>query len=445
MKQIASIQNELLEKIKPLSAKGKLFIWFLLLIFLSGVCAYIYQLREGLVVTAMRDYVSWGLYISVFIFFIGISHVGALMSAILRLTNAEWRYPITRMAEAITFASLLFAGLMPIFDLGRPDRILHLFQYGRIQSPIVWDILAIATYFVGSLIFLYLPMIPDLALLRDSSKNFSSWKRKIYSKFSLQWNNTPLQKKLLERSIGIMTVIILPIAVSVHTVVSWLFAMTLHPGWSSTIFGPYFVSGAIMSGCAAVIIAMAAFRKAYHLEKFITLKHFQKLSVLLLVLALIYFYFNVNEYGVPAYKMEHSEKSFLEDLFYGKYSGVYWTIQIAGLFIPILLLAFSALRKSIGIMVIASSLIVIGSIIKRYLIVIPALLHPFIPIQNAPENYSSYFPSATEWLIVAGSFAGFLLVYIGFSRLFPIVPIIETAQNFKTDDRILNVKHVVHD
>ncbi|MBI3509172.1 MAG: polysulfide reductase NrfD [Bacteroidetes bacterium] len=430
-----SIQNELMSKMQPFSVKGKILIWLLTLIFLAGIFAYIYQLKNGLVVTAMRDYVSWGLYISVFIFFIGISHVGALMSAILRLTKAEWRYPITRMAEAITFSSLLFAALMPIFDLGRPDRLLHLLFYGRIQSPILWDVMAILTYFFGSILFLYLPMIPDLALLRDSKK-ISTVRKFIYSKLSLGWNNLPEQKKLLDKCIGIMTLIIIPIAVSVHTVVSWLFAMTLRPGWSSTIFGPYFVAGAIMSGCAAVIIAMAGFRKAYHLEKYITLKHFQRLSILLLTLALIYFYFNVNEYGVPAYKMERGEKELLTDLFYGKYSWIYWMVQTAGLFIPMVMLAFSAIRKSVPSMVIASVLIVLGSLVKRYLVVIPTLLHPFIPIQNAVKGYGNYFPSAAEWMIVAGSFAGFFLVYIGFSKLFPIVPIVETAENFTIEKSI---------
>ncbi|MBX9851339.1 MAG: polysulfide reductase NrfD [Cytophagaceae bacterium] len=426
------IENELAPSLGFKGWKIKAVLGTLTLLLIAGIIAYVIQVKEGLVVTAMRDYVSWGLYISMFIFFIGISHVGALMSAILRLTGADWRYPITRMAEAITFSSLLFAGIMPILDMGRPDRIMNLLFHGRIQSPIVWDVLAISTYFAGSAIFLYLPMIPDIARLRDSA-GVPKWRKRIYSFMSAGWKEHEGQYGLLEKGMDIMTPIILPVAISVHTVVSWLFAMTLRPGWNSTIFGPYFVSGAIVSGCAAVIIAMACFRKAYSLENYITKIHFRNLSLLLFVLALIYLYFNLNEYLVPAFKMEEGESGLLHDLFHGSYAPVYWTVQVAGLFIPTFMLAFSAIRKSITLTVVASVLIVAGAVVKRYLIVIPTMLHPFIdiPLENTPEGWSNYLPSAIEWLVTAGCFAGFILVYILFSRIFPIVTIWETSKGIE--------------
>lgn len=426
------IESELTSTLNFKGWKIKVVLGILTLLFVAGIIAYIVQIKNGLVVTAMRDYVSWGLYISMFIFFIGISHVGALMSAILRLTGADWRFPITRMAEAITFSSLLFAGIMPILDMGRPDRLMNLLFHGRIQSPIIWDVLAISTYFAGSAIFLYLPMIPDLARLRDSA-GISKWRKRLYTFMAAGWNGHEGQYGLLEKSMGIMTAIILPVAISVHTVVSWLFAMTLRPGWNSTIFGPYFVSGAIMSGCAAVIIAMACFRNAYRLENYITQVHFKKLGLLLFVLALVYLYFNLNEYLVPAYKMEKGESSLLHDLFHGSYAPMYWTVQIGGLFIPMVMLAFSAIRKSIKWTVIASVLMVVGAVIKRYLIVVPTMLHPYIPIniQHAPEGWADYFPSLVEWLVTIGCFAGFILVYILFSRIFPIVTIWETVKGIE--------------
>ncbi len=426
------IESELTTSLHFKGWKIKLVIATLTLLFASGIIAYILQIKNGLQVTAMRDYASWGLYISIFIFFIGISHVGALMSAILRLTGADWRYPITRMAEAITFSSLLFAGIMPILDMGRPDRLLNLLFHGRIQSPIIWDVLAISTYFAGSAIFLYLPMIPDIAKLRDKP-GISKWRKRLYTFMAAGWNGHEGQHHLLEKCMRIMTAIILPVAISVHTVVSWLFAMTLRPGWNSTIFGPYFVSGAIMSGCAAVIIAMACFRKAYKLENYITRVHFKKLSLLLFVLALVYLYFNLNEYLVPAYKMEEGESELLHDLFHGSYSPLYWAVQIFGLFIPMVMLAFSAIRKSIKWTVTASILIVVGAVIKRYLIVIPTMLHPYIPIniQHASKDWSNYFPSAVEWFVTVGCFAGFILVYILFSRIFPIVTIWETVKGIE--------------
>ncbi|MFY9308273.1 MAG: NrfD/PsrC family molybdoenzyme membrane anchor subunit [Bacteroidia bacterium] len=424
------IESDLTSQLNFKGWKIKAVLGILTLLFAAGIIAYIVQIKNGLVVTAMRDYVSWGLYISVFIFFIGISHVGALMSAILRLTGADWRFPITRMAEAITFSSLLFAGIMPILDMGRPDRIMNLLFHGRMQSPIIWDVLAISTYFAGSAIFLYLPMIPDIARLRDSA-GISKWRKRLYTFMAAGWNGHQGQYGLLEKCMNIMTAIILPVAISVHTVVSWLFAMTLRPGWNSTIFGPYFVAGAIMSGCAAVIIAMACFRKAYHLENYVTQVHFKKLSLLLFVLAMVYLYFNLNEYLVPAFKMEKGESNLLHDLFHGSYASLYWSVQIFGLFVPTFMLAFSAIRKSIPWTVFASILIVMGALIKRYLIVIPTMQHPFIPIQNAQEGWADYFPSAIEWLVTIGCFAGFILVYILFSRIFPIVTIWETVKGIE--------------
>lgn len=424
------IEEELTASLGFKGWRIKVALGVLALLFAAGVIAYIIQIKNGLAVTAMRDYVSWGLYISMFIFFIGISHVGALMSAILRLTGADWRYPITRMAEAITFSSLLFAGIMPILDMGRPDRIMNLLFHGRIQSPIIWDVLAISTYFAGSAIFLYLPMIPDLARLRDS-EGVPKWRMRIYTFMAAGWNGNKGQYKILEKCMTIMTAIILPVAISVHTVVSWLFAMTLRPGWNSTIFGPYFVAGAVMSGCAAVIIAMACFRKAYKLENYITKVHFKKLSLLLFVLAMVYLYFNLNEYLVPAFKMEESDSFLLHDLFHGSYAPLYWSVQIGGLLIPTVMLAFPAIRRSVKWTVIASILIVIGALIKRYLIVVPTMLHPFVPIQNAPEGWAEYFPSIIEWLVTIGCFAGFILVYILFSRIFPIVTIWETVKGIE--------------
>lgn len=425
------MEEDVLKSITYTSTKGKLWIVLLLLIFISGVIAYVIQLKNGLVVTAMRDYVSWGLYISMFIFFIGISHVGALMSSILRLTGAEWRYPITRMAEAITFSSLLFAGIMPILDMGRPDRILNILFHGRIQSPILWDVIAIATYFVGSTIYLYLPMIPDIAMLRDKLNYASRFRKKIYRFLAVGWKGTDEQKQLLEKGMNIMTAIILPVAISVHTVVAWLLAMTLRTGWNSTILGPYFVSGAIMSGAAAVLIAMAVFRNAYKLEQYITKVHFKNLSLLLFVLTLIYAYFNINEYGVPSYKMAKPEHEYLNELFYGAHAPLYWSVQILGLLVPLILLGFKRTRNSIGWIVFASSLIVIGAMVKRYIIVIPTMLHPFISIQNPPAGYGSYFPSIVEWLVTFGAIAGFMLVYTLFSKLFPIITLWETADAIK--------------
>jgi molybdopterin-containing oxidoreductase family membrane subunit len=309
-----------------------------------GAFAYSVQLREGLAVTGMRDTVSWGLYITNFVFFIGISHVGALLSSILRLTGAKWRHPITRMAEAITFAALLMGALMPFVDLGHPERALNLITHGRLQSPILWDIVSITTYLAGSSLFLLLPLIPDVALLRDKVADAPRWRRWLYRVLSFGWRGTPDQHTRLERAMNTMAVLILPIAVMVHTVVSWIFAMTLRPGWNSTIFGPYFVAGALASGAASVVLAMAVFRKLYQLETFITVRHFKNMAALVLVLDLVYLYFNLAEYATTAYKMQLAEKALLLELFTGPLAPLFWFTQVVGLIVPAFLLVLPAIK-----------------------------------------------------------------------------------------------------
>ena len=224
---------------------GRTFrVWtaMLLAVVVWGAFAYSLQFRRGLAVTGMRDQISWGLYISNFVFFIGISHAGTLISAILRVTDTGWRRPITRMAEGITVVALCIGGSMVLIDLGRPDRALNLFRYGRIQSPIVWDVLSVSTYLTGCLIYFYLPLIPDLGIVAASS-SIGGLRRRIYRALSLGWTGSPAEWRLLEKAISGMAVAIIPLAISVHTVVSWIFAMTLRPGWDSSIFGPYFVVG----------------------------------------------------------------------------------------------------------------------------------------------------------------------------------------------------------
>jgi len=256
---------------------------------LWGLYGYILQLRHGLIVTGMRDQISWGLYISNFVFFTGISYGGTLISAILRVTDADWRHPITRLSEAITVFALCVGGPMVIIDLGRPDRMLNLFIHGRIQSPILWDVIAVSTYLAGCALYLYLPMIPDLALLADHPE-LASWRRKLYRTLTFGWTGTPDEMKLLEKCISRMAILMIMLAVSVHTVVSWIFAMTLRPGWNSSIFGPYFVMAAVYSGTAAVVLSMYILLRVLHLQEYLKPVHFRNLGMLLVTFSLLYLY-----------------------------------------------------------------------------------------------------------------------------------------------------------
>ncbi len=409
----------------PYGRKGKMWILGLSIVTAWGLFAYIHQLRNGLAVTAMSDYFCWGVYIINFVFFIGISMAGTLISAILRLTGAEWRRPITRMAEGITVFALLIAGPMVIIDMGRPDRFFHTLWYGRLQSPILWDIFALITYLAGSLLYLYLPLIPDLAMLRDSKKQFPVWRQWLYRKLALNWQGTAQQHRRLERAISIMAVIIIPVAISIHTVTAWIFGMTLRPGWHSTIIGPDFVVGALYSGIAAVITIMALFRRFFHLEQYITVEHIKKLSLLLLAACLAYLYFTVNDYLGPEYMSQISETQLLNSLFKGSYAAQFWSMITVGLLIPAVLLALPWTRTVRGI-VTASILVNIGMWLMRYIIVVPTLSTPFLPPR--PGVQLTYIPTWVEWSITIAGFAAAMLLYLIFSKLFPIISIWEMKQ-----------------
>jgi Ni/Fe-hydrogenase subunit HybB-like protein len=405
--------------------KGMIWTCALLLIALVGCFAYYRQLRYGLVVTDMRDYVSWGIYISNFVFFVAISLVGSLITAILRLANVEWSTPLTRIAEIIAVSAIVFAALIIIVDMGRPERFVNLFTHGRLQSPIMWDVIVISTYFCISLLLLYFPLLPDLKILIQFKEKTGNALNKLYRFQGSFWKGTSGQFKISNKAINILCIVIIPVAFCIHTVTSWLFATTYRPGWDSTNFGAYFISGAFLVGSGAVVVAMYIFRRFYHLEKYITEKHFEKMGRVVVLLALLYLYFNINEYLVPAFKMKKPEEVHLKELFAGEYAPLFWFAILVGMVIPIIIMLFKKGRKPLP-MFIAGIMVVVGAWFKRYLIVTPTLLHPFLPMHDVPESYRHYFPSWEEWAIAMGSLAGALLVITFFARIYPIIPIQET-------------------
>ena len=405
--------------------KGMVWTGILILFCIVGLFAYYRQLRYGLVVTNMGDYVSWGIYISNFVFFVAISLVGSLVTAIFRLGNIQWSTPLTRIAEIIAVSAILFASFIIIVDMGRPERLVNLFVYGRIQSPIMWDVIVISTYLVISLLLLYLPLLPDLKILNDQKERGRGWMNRVYRFLGAFWKGSAGQEKISQKAVLILSILIIPVAFCIHTVTSWLFATTYRPGWDSTNFGAYFVSGAFLVGAGAVVVAMYVFRKVYHLEHYITEAHFDRMGKVVVLLALLYLYFNVNEYLVPAFKMKKNEEMHLLTLFSGEFAPVFWFALLAGLVIPAVIMLFKKGRKPFP-MFILGVMVVVGAWFKRYLIVTPTLLHPFLPMQDSPEGFKHYFPSWEEWAIAIGSLAGMLLIITLFVRIFPIIPIQET-------------------
>ncbi len=406
---------------RPIYETGKGFYilsGILFTVLLWAVYMYITQVRNGLGVTGMNQPVTWGFYIVNFVFFIGISHAGTLISAILRLSKAEWRRPITRMAEVITAIVLAIGGLHPIIDQGRPDRILNLFEYGRLQSPLLWDVTSITAYFTASTVYLYIPMIPDIARLRDQGGKLN-W---FYTFLAWGWEGTERQKKILNRAISILMVMVIPIAVSVHTVISFIFSMTLQPGWHSTIFGPYFVVGAIFSGIAALLIVMIAFRKAYHLENYLREIHFQYLATLLLIMSILWFYFTFSEYLTGIFGDEPHEMHIIIYKFTGPFAIFFWGMVVCNFIIPVILLGFKRFKTILGILI-ASCTVVIGMWLERFVIVVPSLANPRMELP-----IGIYIPSLTEWALFAGGISAFILGYMGFSKLFPIISVWEIEE-----------------
>jgi len=414
-----SIDEEIL--LRPILHTSR---WFyiasgiLFAIALFAVWTWYYQIHTGLGVTGMNRPVFWGVYITNFVFFIGISHAGTLISAILRLCQAEWRRSITRAAEVITVLVLFFGVFNIIVDLGRPDRALNVLLHPQFRSPLLWDVTSITTYLTASTLYLLLPLIPDIAILRDRKVRFHG----LYRILAFGWTGTDKQKHRLEKAISVMAILVIPIAISVHTVVSWVFGMTVQPMWHSTIFGPYFVVGAIYSGMAALIIAMVIIRKAYHLEGYLKEVHFNNLSKLLLVFTLLWFYFTFTEYLTTFYGAEPTHMSVFYSKLSGSYAPAFWAMVAFCFVIPMAILTRRRTRTIKGCLV-ASIAITIGMWLERLTIVVPTLINPRLPYPRG-----TYEPTWVEWSITAGCFAFFILLYMGFTKLFPIVSIWETEE-----------------
>ena len=415
--------------LRPVGMNIKFHIWMAVLTIVFAFCLYQYtvQLREGLAVTGMGDYVSWGLYIANFVFFVAASLIGMLISAVLGLIGYQWIKPIARIAEIIAVAFAAVAGLVIISDMGRPDRLPNVFIHGRVQSPILWDVTVVTTYFVISFLLYFLPLIPDLAISKTRIGNQPKWLIKAYEILSFNWTHHPEQYKILLKSVRILSILVVPTAFAIHTVTSWLFAVTPRTGWNSTIFGPYFLTGAFVAGSAALIIAMFIFRKSYNLGEFITDMHFDKMGRLLFLVSVVYLYFNINEFLVPAYKMEKGDAVHLSELFTGEHAILFWSVQLLGLVIPMLLVLFSKMRKPIPLLII-SVFVIVGAWLKRFIIVIPTLEHPFLPKQYVPEKWMHYQPTMPEISITVASFILVLFIITILSKFFPVVPIWEMAE-----------------
>lgn len=393
------------------------------------------QLSEGLIRTNLSSKVFWGVYMSNFVFWIGVSHVGMLISAILRSFQVEWRTPITRVAEEITIVSLFMGIASVLIDMGRIDRIFNMIKYGRLDSPLIWDVISIMFYLVGSFIFFYAPIIPDFAYYRDNLDPVKyKWRVRLYRLLAINWRASDEQKNILEE--GILSKFkwyIIPVALSVHTVVSWIMAMTWRPGWASTVFGVYFIGGAIFSGTAALVSSLVIFSKAFKLEDIITPYHIKQVMKILIVTNLAYGYLTLNELLSGGYRSVTHEAHLLEMLFYGEYAFTFWFIILGTMLFPFIM-GFRVLKydekteggKILGWALFLSLLVNVGAWLKRFIIIVPTLQVP-----TRGEEIVIYLPSATEIWISLAQLSFFIFFYWLLNKIVPIIPLWETEHEFK--------------
>ena len=388
--------------------------------------AWGWQLTKGIGVTGIGKPVGWGVYVTTFVFWVGIAHSGTLVSAILFLFRAPWRQSVYRAAEAMTVFAVMTAGLFPLIHLGRAWLAYWLFPYPNsrflwpnFRSPLVWDVFAVTTYFTVSATFFYLGTIPDMAAAREAATGL---RKKFYQVISLGWRGTDREWHHFAKAYIFLAALATPLVLSVHSVVSWDFAMGILPGWHATIFAPYFVAGAIFSGMAMVITLIVPLRKAFRLEAYLTTKHFDAMAKLILFTALIVLYAYITEFFMAWYSGEEIERTTFWNRLFGTYWWAGWIMLVCNGMVPIMLW-FKRVRHSIPALFVISIFINIGMWFERFVIIAVSQSHDFMPFA-----WGVYRPSWVEMSILLGSFAWFGFWFLLFTRLLPPVAIAELKE-----------------
>lgn len=389
-----------------------------------GAIFWVIQIVQGMGVSGLNSPVYWGVYITNFVFWVGIGHAGTLISAILFLFRAKWRNTVNRSAEAMTIFAVMSAGLFPLIHVGR----VWLAAYWMLplpntnnlwinfRSPLVWDVFAISTYLTVSLLFWYMGMVPDLASIRD---RVTGIKRLVYGILSFGWRGSARQWHHYETGYAFLAALATPLVLSVHSVVSWDFAMSIQPGWHTTIFPPYFVAGAILSGCAMVYTLLIPVRWMFNLQDFIREEHLDALLKLTLLTSSIVLYAYAVEFFVAWYSGNIYEQAIFAKRLSGPYAFYFWVMVFCNCIFP---LAFwsKRLRAHMPTAFVICLLVNVGMWFERYNIIVSSLVEDFIP-----GSWGHYQPSWTEMIITLGSFGWFFFWFLIFCRYFPIVSMSE--------------------
>lgn len=436
--------NEVLEKYYPdltvsevdeaiLHTTKQPHLYYYLIVGLLGLgigifaAIWLYQIFTGMGVTGLSIPVGWGTYIANFVFWVGLAHSGTLISAILYLMRAKFRSAVSRSAEAMTIIAIATAGLFPMIHLGRVWVMYYILPYPtrreiypNFQSPLVWDLVAVLTYFTVSVIFFYVGLIPDLAAARDRStalRGSENFRTRAYRFLALGWYGAGSQWRHYGRAYLYFAALATPLVISVHSVVSWDFAMGLPIGWHSTIFAPYFVAGAIHSGLAMVLLLMIPMRKILSLERVVTINHLDMVARVILVTTSVMGYSYLIEPFVSGLFGSDIHRQYLFWRGVGWVSPVYWSLFALNVIIPAML-AFRKVRRDLTLLFLIGLCVVAGMWLERFMIVTASLSHDYLP-----HTWTSYSPSLVEIGITLGSASFFLFWYLLFTKGLPVLPL----------------------
>jgi molybdopterin-containing oxidoreductase family membrane subunit len=398
-----------------------------ILVAIGGGC-WAYMIKTGIGVTGLNNPVGWGSFITNFVFWVGIGHAGTLISAILFLLRASWRTAIFRAAEASTIFAVATAGLFPLIHIGRIWVVYYMMPipngrelWPNFRSPLMWDVFAISTYLTVSAIFFFIGLVPDIAALRDRTPpGPKQWLLKVAS---LGWLGSVRQWKHYMAAYVFFAGLATPLVISVHSVVSWDFAMSIVPGWHTTIFAPYFVAGAILSGLAMVIVILIPLRAAFRIKHIIRHFHIESMAKLLLMTSLIVGY----AYGIEFFIAWYSGNPFEEAIFAyrptGDYALPFWIMVTCNAVIP-LLIFLRRVRKSLAALFVVAMFVNLGMWFERFNIIVTSLAHEYFP-----HGWGLYSLSWVEWGILVGSFGWFFLLFLTFVKVLPSVAVAEVKES----------------
>lgn len=421
------IDEAVLDTLRPASLRYWAVIGLLAFGILVGAGCWAYQIGVGIGVGGQNIPVAWGTYLINFVFWVGIAHSGTLISAILHLFRAGWRNPIARAAETMTVFAVCTAGLFPFIHLGRIWVVHYILPYPNertlwpnFQSPLVFDVIAISTYLTVSSLFWYTGMLPDLAIVRDRATGL---RRRIFQLISLGWTGRFEQWRHHTRAYLFFAALATPLVISVHSVVSWDFALGIVPGWHSTIFAPYFVAGAIHSGLAMVLTLMIPMRAIFHYEPFITEDILDNIAKTIVFTGLIVGYAYAIEYFLAWYSHNIVEQESFRWRATGEYRLAFWVMVICNSLVPLLFFV-RKIRRSIPWLFGISILINIGMWYERFVIIIGGVAHDYMP--NA---WGTYSPALIEYGIMVGSFSMFFFLFLLFVKHLPSMSMTEMKES----------------